>query len=179
MKSRIKGRSESGVAVIEFALVATLFFGIVLAALDFGYAFMTKENMTHAAQEGMRAALVYGPDANAQSKSAVTNAASRLSSFGGTAGLAPPADGTNPYCASSTSGELTVCTNVGTGGIGDAFPPCTDGNGNPTNGTCMTITVKYDYKDNSVLGPLDLIPGWGHLIRSTINVTATQRMTAN
>jgi Flp pilus assembly protein TadG len=169
MKSR--ARNQAGVAVIEFALVATVFFGIVFAALDFGYAFMTKENMTHAAQEGMRAAVVYGSDANGQSAAAITNAASRLSSFGGASGLTAPAAGTNPYCGSSTSGQLTICTNV----VSNAFPACSGG----SSGTCMTLTVTYDYKDNSILGPLDLIPGWGHLIHSTLNVTATQRMTAS
>src|SRR2546422_2411270 len=51
-------RSEQGAAMVEFAFVIGLFVLLIFAAISFGYVFMLKQNMTHAAEEGARAATV-------------------------------------------------------------------------------------------------------------------------
>src|SRR5260221_13818961 len=51
-------RSESGVAVVEFAFVLVLFTMLLWGIISFGYAWSLKEQMQHAAQEGIRSALV-------------------------------------------------------------------------------------------------------------------------
>jgi Flp pilus assembly protein TadG len=49
---------ESGAAAVEFAIVASLFFMLVFAIIDFGFGFHTWNGTAHAAREGARLAAV-------------------------------------------------------------------------------------------------------------------------
>lgn len=52
--------SEEGAAAVEFALVATLLFVLLIGIMQFGYLFYQWNEITHAAREGARwAALEY------------------------------------------------------------------------------------------------------------------------
>jgi Flp pilus assembly protein TadG len=51
-------RDEEGAAAVEFAIVASLFFMLVFAIIDFGFGFYTWNGSTHAAREGARKAAV-------------------------------------------------------------------------------------------------------------------------
>jgi Flp pilus assembly protein TadG len=51
-RGRIHG--ERGAAAVEFAIVATLFFCLVFAIIDFGFAFHSWNNTANAAREGAR-----------------------------------------------------------------------------------------------------------------------------
>ena len=55
-RGRIHG--ERGAAAVEFAIVATLFFCLVFAIIDFGFAFHAWNNTANAAREGARKAAV-------------------------------------------------------------------------------------------------------------------------
>lgn len=51
-------RREDGAAAVEFAIVASLFFMLVFAIIDFGFAFHSWNNAANAAREGARKAAV-------------------------------------------------------------------------------------------------------------------------
>lgn len=53
-------RDRRGVTAIEFALVAPLFFVLILAFLEFGWAMMASGILTNAAREGARAGALDG-----------------------------------------------------------------------------------------------------------------------
>ena len=55
-------RSESGVALIEFAFVLPILLVLAMGMLDFGRAFHTKSLLDQAAREGARVAVVTSPD---------------------------------------------------------------------------------------------------------------------
>ena len=77
-------RDESGVALIEFALLATLLLMLVFDTIDFGRALFTANNLTAAAREGAR----YGarlPDPGAALVAIRDTAASKMSPFGNAA----------------------------------------------------------------------------------------------
>jgi Flp pilus assembly protein TadG len=57
-----KRRSESGVALIEFAFVLPILLVLAMGMLDFGRAFHTKSLLDQAAREGARVAVVTSPD---------------------------------------------------------------------------------------------------------------------
>lgn len=71
MKSRAKkpkyrnGRTESGNAVIEFALILPLLLLVVFGITELGRALMTVNLLTSAAREGARVASVTGADSTA------------------------------------------------------------------------------------------------------------------
>ena len=60
-RGRIHG--ERGAAAVEFAIVATLFFCLVFAIIDFGFAFHSWNNTANAAREGARRGAVDPTDA--------------------------------------------------------------------------------------------------------------------
>lgn len=55
-KSKLAKR-QAGVAVVEFALTAILFFTVVFAIIDFSYLFWSNLTMQHAVREGARYAI--------------------------------------------------------------------------------------------------------------------------
>ena len=57
-------RSESGVALIEFAFVLPILLVLAMGMLDFGRAFHMKSMLDQAAREGARVAVVTSPDAD-------------------------------------------------------------------------------------------------------------------
>jgi Flp pilus assembly protein TadG len=57
-KTRHIVHEERGAAAVEFAIVASLFFMLVFAIIDFGFGFHTWNGTAHAAREGARLAAV-------------------------------------------------------------------------------------------------------------------------
>lgn len=51
------GARDRGAATVEFAIVATLLFSVLLAIVDFGQLFWTNLTMQHAVREGVRYAV--------------------------------------------------------------------------------------------------------------------------
>jgi Flp pilus assembly protein TadG len=58
MHTRRKLRSECGASAVEFALVAPLLFLLVFGIIDFGFGFGASINISNAAREGARLAVV-------------------------------------------------------------------------------------------------------------------------
>ena len=52
---------EKGVALVEFALVAVIFFTLLLSIIEFGYLFFGNLSMQNAVREGARYAVVTSP----------------------------------------------------------------------------------------------------------------------
>lgn len=65
-----------GAAVVEFALVAPLFFMLVLGVIEFGQAFMVSQLINSAAREGARLAITDG-STNADVETVVTDVIQR------------------------------------------------------------------------------------------------------
>ena len=65
-RQRLLARSESGAAMVEFALVVGLFVLILYALIYFGMALATKQRVTNAAAAGARAAVGAASAADAQ-----------------------------------------------------------------------------------------------------------------
>ncbi|MGB8382597.1 MAG: TadE family protein, partial [Dermatophilaceae bacterium] len=55
---RVGQRRERGAAAIEFALLLPVFLLVIAGIVDFGRAFFTQIELTNAAREGARAAVV-------------------------------------------------------------------------------------------------------------------------
>jgi hypothetical protein len=61
VKVKVKAKvKEKGAALVEFALVAVIFFTVLLSIIEFGYLFWGNLSMQHAVREGSRYAVVTG-----------------------------------------------------------------------------------------------------------------------
>jgi len=56
------GKSERGAAMVEFAIIAMLFFALIFGIIEFGWIFNGYITLTSAAQEGARLAIVTNID---------------------------------------------------------------------------------------------------------------------
>jgi Flp pilus assembly protein TadG len=98
--------ARRGAAAVEFALVAPLFFTVILGIIEFGRMLMVQEILVNAAREGARAAVVPA-ETDSQVTTVVTNYMTAAGISGYTETLTP-ALSTNP-----TSGTaLTVTVSV-------------------------------------------------------------------
>ncbi|HEY4759657.1 MAG TPA: TadE/TadG family type IV pilus assembly protein [Thermoguttaceae bacterium] len=73
-------RKRRGAAVVEFAIVAPIFFALIFGMIEFGRVIMVKQIMTNASREGARLAVLDG-STHAQVETAVQNylASARIS----------------------------------------------------------------------------------------------------
>jgi Flp pilus assembly protein TadG len=79
-------RQRRGAAAVEFAVVASVFFMLVLGVVEFGRAFMVVELLNEAARRGCRQAIIEGTT-SAQIKAAATDFLSTVGINGETAGV--------------------------------------------------------------------------------------------
>lgn len=156
---RLRG-GERGTAIVEMAIVVVLFFFIIFAMLDFGWAFSIRENMIHSAQEGVRSALV----ASSADQSCTAKAIARQRMVGiigatraGSETITGPASDPYSSCADPVA-DLTVTVT-----LPDAS--C-------SVGTCMKVSMSYPYGKDSLVA----IPGYPELVPQTINISATERV---
>jgi Flp pilus assembly protein TadG len=141
-------RSEDGAAMVEFALVIGLFVLVLYGLIAYGLALDLKQNMTHAATEGARAAIgavpigTETPDQAAErvAKDAVTRAMSSFKQFDTSTMVEAHADAAQ--CQPN--------------------PPT------PT-AECITVTIKYPYKDKPIVPSA---PGLGVVIPDTMTTKA-------
>jgi Flp pilus assembly protein TadG len=162
-------REERGTAIVEFAMVAVLFFTLVFAGLDFGYAYTVRENMTHAVQEGLRDALLNassdtGP--NSRETIATRDVQARMSSFTnyqepyGAACTPGNPDGSFKF---ASAGALQTCLTY--------HGVCFNADGTSISGSdCITLKATYDYGHNAIVGFIN------QYFAGTITVKATQRI---
>jgi Flp pilus assembly protein TadG len=79
-------RLRRGATAVEFALVAPLFFVLVLGIIEFGRAFMVIELLNEAARQGCRQAIIEGTS-SAQIKQTATNFLTSVGINGEVAGV--------------------------------------------------------------------------------------------
>jgi Flp pilus assembly protein TadG len=99
-----KRSDRRGAAVVEFALIAPIFFAAVLGIIEFGRMMMVQEILVNAAREGARAAIMPG-ETDSQVTSVVSNYMSVSGISGYTETLSPTLS-TSP--ATGTALTLTV-----------------------------------------------------------------------
>jgi Flp pilus assembly protein TadG len=151
-------RNESGLALVEFSFVLVLFVMLLWGMISFGYAWSLKEQMYHAAQEGLRTGYVtpgtQGDD-TAKQTAAFSDARQKMSSM----------------LNSGQITNLTITDNI----VGTQYPVCTDKNGVPESGNprCMTITLDYDWGGHPVIAPL---PGIFNFLPSHIRASSTGKI---
>jgi Flp pilus assembly protein TadG len=132
-------RGETGSALLEFALVAMLFFLMFFGIIDFGRAFYTYHFLSHAARSATRWAMVNGNDCTLDG------------SCNGTApmnnGPAKEADVQNYVQGMVPAGiDPTLVVTTACGVVGStcpASPPsCTNSN---EPGCTVSVTVSYNF----------------------------------
>lgn len=169
-RTRRPERNESGLAIVEFAFVLVLFTMMLWGIISYGYAWSLKEQMYHAAQEGLRSALVAqsvsASDDTAKQDAAVDSARQKLQSMLGSTDAAEPASG-------GLHIETSNCASGACVGI-PVYQACpTSTGGTEPNTKCMTIKLTYRWHDRPKIAPL---PGIFDFVPTTINVTATGKV---
>jgi Flp pilus assembly protein TadG len=89
-------RQRQGAAVVEFAIIAPLFFMLVFGMIEFGRAIMVKQILTNASREGARVAVL---DSTTPTASQVTNLVTTYLSNAGISGATVTMDPTEPTSA--------------------------------------------------------------------------------
>lgn len=140
-------RDERGLALLEFALVAPIFFFILYALVVFGMALALKQSVTNAAAEAARSTIgVVDNPATTGVDERVDNARNvvlqRLS-----------------WLSTSQKASLTINPTIAT---------CTVG-----TGQCITVQVTYPYDDNPLVPSAPLIK---QIQPKTVGSTATVKL---
>ena len=104
MRRRMRCNQRRGAAAVEFAVVAPVFFLVVLGVIEFTRAMMVEELITNAAHEGARAGVLDGAQAS-DVDNAVNNYLSAAGISGATTTVSPSPPGSAPY---GTSISVTV-----------------------------------------------------------------------
>ena len=171
---------DAGTSMVELSIVLTLvFLPLIYGLITFGYAFSIRENMTHAAQEALRQAIINAQSnpnggANGVVCRAVADARNRMA---GSIGNHNRATAVDPICNSpysATDGGLDITTNYvpnADPAKDGSFPACP--NGATPAGVCMTVTLVYQYHNFPIISPL---PGIFELLPRTLTATATERI---
>lgn len=101
-----RGRERRGAALVEFAMVAPVFFLFMVGAIEFGRAIMVQEVLTDASREGARVGILDG-----STTSDVTAAANSYLSAMNVSGTAVTVSPQNPG-SSSAGTQVTVTVSV-------------------------------------------------------------------
>ncbi len=150
MKRMRAQRSERGVAVLEFAIVAVMLMMFIYGIAAYGILLATKNNITHAAAEGARSALSVSdlPAATLDARritQAQNTVATRLSYLG------------SKYQASDTSATIGLC--------------------NPSDAAdtskCITVTITYPWSSRPLI---PTAPGLGLVLPNNLRSTAVVRL---
>ncbi len=137
--ARFRRGDESGAALVEFALVVGLFVFILYGLISFGMILAQKQKITNAAAEAARSAVGESSDLNA-----INVATARVTKLLG----APGSYKIGPDPAGKPT--VTACTA-------------------PAVGSCITVTITYDYKNHPIVPPA---PGLGLVTPNTFSSTA-------
>lgn len=133
-------RGDAGVAVVEMALVGTLLVFLLFGIVIYGYLMSFRQNMTQAAAEAARAGAV-APTGYARS-------AAQLAA------------------SNAVNGFNQTCNSRGMSCVIPDPAPCSN---NPL-ATCITVTLRYNYRDYKLLPDIPLI---GQFIPDNFETKAT------
>ncbi len=124
--SRIRRKGEKGQSLLEFALVAPIFFLVLFAIVDFGMAFHAWITVTNSAREGARLGAVRATAAEIETRVRDTagslddgNLSVSVTNAEGDPGESVIVDVTYDYTLITPLGDLMGL--VGGGAIGDTF----------------------------------------------------------
>lgn len=146
------GRSQRGIAAIEFALVFVLFLSVLYAAASFGAVFYTQQVVSRAAEDGARAISLLGSGTLVANDPNIKTIVWK--SLSGSL-IAPNSVGTteaNRNTWVSSPSNVSVLIDPACGGVAG----------------CAKVTVQYQYSQNRILPAVPLI-GWAP---NTLTATA-------
>lgn len=123
--ARLRRKGEKGQSLLEFAMVAPIFFLVLFAIIDFGMAFHAWITVTNSAREGARLGVVRATavDIEARVREAAGNLGDDLSvsvtNAEGAPGESVVVDVSYEYALMTPLGDLMGL--VGGGAVGDSF----------------------------------------------------------
>ncbi len=103
---RHRGKRRRGAAVVEFAVVAPVFFILVFGMIEYGRAVMVEQILTNAAREGARVAILTTAT-NTNVTSTVTTYLSNASITGATVTVSP-----NPPASAAAGTTVSVTVSI-------------------------------------------------------------------
>lgn len=139
-------RDQSGTALLEFALVAPIFFFVLYALVVFGMALALKQSVTNAASEGARSTIGVVDDPATPVDERVQSATNAVL-------------GRMGMLSASQKASLTITPTIAT---------CVSG-----TGTCITVKVSYPYDANPLVPSAPIIK---QIQPKTIGATAVVRL---
>lgn len=138
---RIRRKDERGGSAVEFALILPIFLLLILGLIQYGLIFLLHNQLTEAASDAARSAVVTTSQSGAQD---IASAALDKDINHDGVGLL------NTSSGCSTSGITCSVT-----ALPSTDPACQN---IPTTGyACLQVTIKYDYANHPILG-LPFIP---------------------
>ncbi len=146
MPARAARGDERGASLLEFALVAPIFFFILYALVVFGMSLALKQSVTNAAAEGARSTIGVVDNAGTPGDERVLNARNVVLQRLG-------------WLSASQRASLTINPTIGV---------CTSG-----PGTCITVQVTYPYDANPLVPSAPIIK---QIQPKTIGSIATVRL---
>lgn len=170
---RIPGRRSRGQALVEFALVAPLFFVLLLGIVEVGRYIFYYEMLNNATKEGARYAIVHGANSACPS--------------------GPPPPGGSNTCDLAGNNVKIAVRNAAIGLVGTVAVPnpiwttkssiTTPNPGDPDTGTNARgdhVTVFVDYTYSPIIGQLFGGPGAGGIrILPSITISAESTLVVN
>lgn len=150
-------KRQTGAKAIEYAIVFPVFFAIFYAILMYGFIFLARMSLQHAAEDGARAALNFpGSMPEATPELAVRQAHAIAVATQQAGWMGSPAVNVS-ICAIGTScSDNTIDEN------------CTQTAAYTTRCQIL-VTVTYSYRDNPIIPPL---PGFGLLVPASLQGSA-------
>lgn len=175
-------RDQQGTAIVEMAIVLVLFLSLAWGIISFGYAYMLKENLTHATQEGLRAV----QNAPAGTTLPASRAAACPYYNGGPGTTTPLPSDVRPYYAACKAYDTIIHTLLSsaqadsgiTVTVSDPTLPGSCGAADPDpQAECLTITMTFDNSAANGDNPVPpALPGISNFIPSAIRATATGKV---
>jgi Flp pilus assembly protein TadG len=156
-------RCSSGVAALEFALIAPVLLTICVALADFGLALRDQMQLHQAVSNG--AGYAFAAQQSMASLGTVSPSSVRsvvLASLTLSNVTVPSPSTPGPYCVQSNAGSSPPTSSLAPGSYDTACP-----SGNPA-GTYMTITAQYTYQP--------MMPVYSWLASKSLNATVIVRL---
>jgi Flp pilus assembly pilin Flp len=154
---RLRPRSETGAAAVEFAIIVPFLCFLLFAIISYGYMLSFRQALSQAAAEGARAAAVapaslpatpVPPDPDSVETRAIAAVNEGLGSYGVTC---------------DDDGKLRHgSADAGTCEVSLPAAPCT---GSQVGATCVKVTLSYTYSDDPLLPKF---PGLGVVLPNTL-----------
>jgi Flp pilus assembly protein TadG len=158
---------DAGTALVEFTFVAVLLLTIVFGIINFGLILSFKQDMTRAAAEGARASAVALPT--------TVYGANDPRRLAGVTATNEAVAGFNKTCAANgmvCAVQVHDCDYaVPAADLSDS--PDSNGYGNNSSPDCVTVKLRYDYKNHPLLVPVPLIAAF---LPKQIDATSVVRL---